>query len=259
MTENVLCIFAHQDDEVGILTRIRWEVERGARVWCVYLTDGARNVAAGVRDAESLAVMRRVGVDARDVGFVGAPERIEDGKLPDSVEKGLGLLGAWAERIPTIDRIYALDWEGGHHDHDAAHLIALAFARERSVSDVFAYSMYNGYKRRPGWFRVTSFVPASGDVLRRRLTLREAFLPVRALASYPSQRRTWLALGPGLAIRALLRREERLRRVDCRRVSSRPHEGALLYEKMFGVSPDAVLRSMASLRERVRAGLPVES
>ncbi len=98
---------------------------------------------------------------------------------------------------------------------------------------------------------MTSFVPRAGEILRRRLTLGEALLPVRAIAAYPSQRSTWLGLGPGLAVRAVLGREERLRRAQPERLRERPHSGALLYETLFGVASADVMRATASVRDRL--------
>ena len=120
---------------------------------------------------------------------------------------------------------------------------------------MLVYSLYNGFRRRPGFFRVTSFVPSSAPLVRRRLTLREALVSVRALVHYRSQRRTWLGLGPGLALRALARREERFRRADSSRLDSAPHPGVLLYESRFKVPARAVLEATAELRARL-AGTP---
>ena len=248
--DDVLVVLAHQDDEIGILARIAYETARGARVWCAYLTDGASKVAAAVRDAESLAVLARVGVPRERIGFVGAP-RVPDGSLYANLDRALEALRGWAGAIPHVARIYTLDWEGGHHDHDAAHLVALGFARERAVADVYTYSLYNAWRRPRRFFRVTSFVPSAGEILRRPLSLREALLPVRAIASYPSQRSTWLGLGPGLALRAVLGREERLRRAQPERLRERPHPGALLYETLFGVGSDDVMRATAGVRDRL--------
>ncbi len=248
--DDVLVVLAHQDDEIGILARIAYETAAGARVWCAYLTDGASKVPAAVRDAESLAMLARIGVPAERVGFVGAP-RVGDGTLFANVQHALDALDAWASAIPRLARLYTLDWEGGHHDHDAAHLVALAFAARRGVADVFTFSLYNAWRRPRRLFRVTSFVPGASDVLRRRLSLREALLPVGAIAAYPSQRSTWLGLGPGLAVRALLRREERLRRADPQRLRERPHAGLLLYETLFGVAADDVMRATAGVRAQL--------
>ena len=66
---DVLFVFAHQDDEVGAVSRIAFEVRAGHRVWCAFLTDGAKKVRPGVRDAESLRVLRRLGVAGDRVAF----------------------------------------------------------------------------------------------------------------------------------------------------------------------------------------------
>jgi LmbE family N-acetylglucosaminyl deacetylase len=252
--EDAVFVFAHQDDEIGALTRLRWEVARGSRVWCCYLTDGASAVAASVRDRESLVTLERAGVERARVGFLGDPERIADGNLPFETPRALRMLAAWAAAIQNVARIYVLDWEGGHHDHDAANVVAAAFARQRGAPDVMVYSMYNGWRRPSGWFRVTSLIPAPGAMVRRRLSLWEALRPVFAILGYPSQRRTWLGLGPGLALRAIVAREERLRKLDTSRLAARPHPGQLLYEKLFNVSAERVLDSTAELRGLALSG-----
>lgn len=250
-TEDAVFIFAHQDDEIGALTRVRWEVLRGTRVWCCFLTDGASAVPAAVRDAESCATLQRAGVDRTRIAFVGGEDRVPDGALCEHAERALREALAWARAIPNAARVYTLDWEGGHADHDAAHVISIALAQELGVREVFAYALYNGWRRRPGWFRVTSFVPAPGEVLRRRLRLWEALAPVRAIFAYPSQRRTWIGLGPGLLVRALWYRQERIRRVAVQRVSERPHAGGLLYETMFRVPAERVMERTHALRTKV--------
>jgi LmbE family N-acetylglucosaminyl deacetylase len=247
-TPSVLFVFAHQDDELPVLARIRYERALGVQVRCVYLTDGARDVPAEVRDAESLSMLSRVGVDPTDVTFLGGARRISDGRLAFETAAAMELLRSYARTISPPERIYTLDWEGGHPDHDACHALALVLARELRVPDVLAYSLYNGFGRRPGWFRVTSFVPGGGKIVRRRLSLPEVLLSIRALAHYRSQRRTWLGLGPGLVLRMLINREERFRHAEAARLGLAPHEGTLLYESMFGISARSVLDATAELR-----------
>ncbi|HEX3551360.1 MAG TPA: NAD-dependent epimerase/dehydratase family protein [Candidatus Elarobacter sp.] len=251
---DVLCVFAHQDDEVGIATRIAYEARLGNRVWCAYLTDGATSTPASVRDTESARVLGRLGVDGARIAFLRDGDgRIADGSLFRELPRARRMLASWAASTAArFARIYVMDWEGGHADHDAAHVAALAFARDAGIADVFAYSLYNAYRRRRGLFRVTSFVPAAEPVIARKLTLREALVPVRALADYRSQRRTWLGLGPGLAVRALARREERVRRADPSRLRTAPHAGPLLYETMFGVPAASVLDATADARAGVQ-------
>jgi LmbE family N-acetylglucosaminyl deacetylase len=251
--DDVLFVFAHQDDEVGAFSRIAFEARAGHRVWCMFLTDGAKNVRSQVRDAESLRVLRRLGVDCERVAFLADGDgRIADGTLVHELARARRMvLDCLRARAVTPRRIYTLDWEGGHHDHDATHLVTLAAARELGVDDVFVYPFYNGWRRRPKLARVSSFIPGAAPVLRRRMSLRDSWRAACSIAAYPSQRLTWLALGPGFFVRTLATREERLRRADPRRVLLPPHDGVLHYENIFGVRGADVLRDSASLRAEI--------
>ena len=250
---DVLFVFAHQDDEVGAYSRIAFEVRAGHRVWCAFLTDGAKKVRPGVRDAESLRVLRRLGVANERVAFLAdRAGRIADGTLVHALQRSRVMLLDWLRaRAPAPARIYTLDWEGGHHDHDATHLVTLSVARDLGVADVYVYPFYNGWRRRPKLARVSSFIPGAAPVLRRRMSLRDSWRAACSPAAYPSQRLTWLALGPGFFVRTLATREERLRRADPRRVLLPPHGGVLHYENIFGVRGEDVLRDSAALRAEI--------
>jgi LmbE family N-acetylglucosaminyl deacetylase len=253
VTEDVLFVFAHQDDEVGVSSRIAYEVRRDSRVWCTYLTDGASNAAASVRDAESLRVLGRLGVERDRIVFLATSDgRLADGTLMENVGAAREALRTWLTQSGVRPaRIYTLDWEGGHADHDAAHLVVLAVANDLGIPDVWAFSMYNAYGRPPGLFRVASFVPGDGAVARRALSLGDAARSALLIFAYPSQRRSWLGLGPGWIVKALLRREERIRRAQSARVSARPHEGPLLYESRFKVDARKMMEHSATLRDEL--------
>ena len=254
MNEDVLFVFAHQDDEIGCLSRLAFEIASGNRTWCVYMTDGATKVNAAVRDAESLRMMKRLGINAEHVAFLADDQgRIADGQLFQCLERARSILLQWlTSKNISPTRIFVLDWEGGHHDHDASHLVALAVARTLNSCSVFAFSLYNGWRRPSGWFRVISFVPAETPTIRRRISLREALRLASAIFAYPSQRRTWFGLGPGLVIKTLWRRHEQIRLAQAQRVMTRPHEGILLYERLFSVRADDMLKTSATFREQLR-------
>src|SRR5688572_141948 len=117
-----LFIFAHQDDEVAIVPRIRREVENGSSVHCFFLTDGSANGASPERrNAESRGVLTSIGVAAENLHFLGSVHQTRDQHLEDSLEQSLQLILQTIGTQP-VHRIYTLAWEGGHPDHDAAHL-----------------------------------------------------------------------------------------------------------------------------------------
>jgi LmbE family N-acetylglucosaminyl deacetylase len=199
-----LYVFAHQDDEVAIAPRIARDVASGARVVCAFLTDGG---APAVRDAESRAVLASLGV--HDVIFVGLPERT----LVEHLEEAYHAL---KER--DAEEIITLAWEGGHQDHDAAHLVALALAKIKGVR-CLEFPLYRGY------FRVLSPLRVSE---RRRLTARDVAKRAMLCWRYPSQRRSWLWLGWWL----WLRWSEVVCEARAERVLDAPGK-RLLYERRF--------------------------
>lgn len=219
---HVVFVFAHQDDELAAASRIRLARASGDEVTCVYLTDGAIRVASEIRDAESRRVLQSLGVG--DVRFLGSRERIPDGALPEHMDRALELLD---REIGHADEVVTLAWEGGHQDHDAAHLVAAVFAARRGVRCV-EMPLYNGDGVPGPFFRVQHPI---GDGWRaRRIPLREKLANAFLARHYRSQRSTWLALLP-LALLAPSR--ELTRDVDLGRAAAPPHRGALLYERRF--------------------------
>jgi LmbE family N-acetylglucosaminyl deacetylase len=222
MRRNVLFVFAHQDDELAAAARIRHARASGDEVTCVYLTDGASRVPSHVRDAESRHVLESLGV--HDVRFLGSRASLPDGALPEHLDRALELL---EQEVEATDEIVTLAWEGGHQDHDAAHLVAAVFAARRGVR-CLEMPLYNGYRVPGPLFRVQHPI---GDGWRaRRIPLREKLANAFLARHYRSQRSTWLALLP-LALLAPAR--ELTRDADLRRAEAPPHRGGLLYERRF--------------------------
>ena len=218
----VVFVFAHQDDELATASRIRHARAGGEEVTCVYLTDGASRVASDIRDAESRRVLESL--DVHDVRFLGSRERIPDGALPEHLDRALELVEG---EIEAVDEVVTLAWEGGHQDHDAAHLVAAVFAARRGVRCV-EMPLYNGHRMPGPFFRVQH--PIGGGWRVRRISLREKLANALLARHYRSQRSTWLALLP-LALLAPAR--ELTRDVDLARAEAPPHRGALLYERRF--------------------------
>lgn len=231
----ILTLLAHQDDEIAMASRIRLETKAGRDVYCCFLTDGAaRRRSSTTRNAESLGVLGRLGVPADRVFFLGTEHRIPDGSLFRNLDRAYDLV-AHATRFLTLQEILCLSWEGGHPDHDAAHLLALALAQERRLLDhIREFPLYNGSGTWGGFFRVMS--PVGRRIEKRRITLAEG-LRIAALSfEYRSQRRTWLGLFPEMFVKLVILREEISGIPEPERVRRRPHEGRLLYERRYGVA-----------------------
>lgn len=226
-----LFLFAHQDDEFGVFARIELERLAGRRIFCVYVTDGAATADPDHRDAESRAVLRRLGIPANDILFIGRQLAIEDGLLHLSVDVLADWLNAFLSAHPAIEACFVPAWEGGHPDHDVLHAVAVRLLAARdSLAMVRQYSLYNG--RGCPWllFRVMSPLPENGPVEKRAIAWRDRLRYIRLCLGYPSQWRTWVGLFPLVCLHYLFSSAEQLQRVNSARLSMPPHLGRLYYE-----------------------------
>jgi LmbE family N-acetylglucosaminyl deacetylase len=231
MRPAALFLFAHQDDEFGVFHAIEDSLRRGLRVRCAYLTHGAHGSAAR-RNAESLRVLARLGVDRGDVQFAGDQLGIGDASLPRHLDAAGAWLARWIAASGAVERIYVTAWEGGHHDHDALHLLALRTAAGLGLeARVRQYSLYHGHRRPGPCFRVLAPLAANGPVEQGTIPWRARWRYLGLCLSYPSQRTTWIGLFPFVLLHYLWHGRQELQRATLARLEQRPHPGALYYER----------------------------
>ena len=232
-TPAALFLFAHQDDEFGVFQRILACRARGLRVACAYLTDGqTASATAAERNAESLAVLGRLGVAPGDVFFAGAALGIGDARLPLHLEAAAGWIGRWLDGFAHIEAIHVTAWEGGHHDHDALHALTVLLAAQRGLlGRTWQFSLYQSKNLGGPWFRVLAPLPENGPAEAIRIPWPRRWQHLKACLSYPSQRTTWIGLFPFVLLHYLVRGVEQLQPVAPARLDERPHAGPLYYEK----------------------------
>lgn len=241
-----LFLFAHQDDEFGVFQRILDCRRAGLHVACAYLTDGATaSASSAARNAESRAVLAQLGV--HDIAFAGEELGIGDARLPLHLPAAAAWLGRWLARFPAIDSLHVTAWEGGHHDHDALHALAVDAARRHGLlARTFQYSLYQA-KGLPGpLFRVLAPLPENGPATDTRIGWGDRLRFLRLCLSYPSQRSTWLGLFPFVALHYLARGVQSLQAVSIDRIGIRPHAGALYYEKRQFFTWDDMARALSA-------------
>ena len=250
---DVLFIFAHQDDEYGALPWIVKELRDGNSVSCIYLTDGGSRTAPEVRDRESIAVLMRLGVAFHNICFLGDPDRIHDGSLLANIARGEKEVSDWlALRGRAIRRIYSPAWEGGHPDHDVVHVIALYESLRLGIeSDSWQFSIYNGYRCRK-FFRSLRQIPSSAKKRSVRHRLADGIAYAFMCLMYRSQLRTWLGLFPEAFMHRVVIREESVSQFQVDRVTQRPHEGPLLYERMFATHYEDLSEAIAPILSEIR-------
>jgi len=249
-----LFLFAHQDDEFGVLQRIAHYRARGVRVACAYLTDGhTASASSARRNAESRAVLARLGVDPRDIAFAGEELGIGDARLPLHLAQADAWIGRWLDSHIAIEALHVTAWEGGHHDHDALHALAVGQAEARGLlARTWQYSLYQAAGLPGPLFRVQAPLAANGPVDKIDIPWGDRLRNLRCCLSYPSQRMTWIGLFPPVAWRTLVGGVEALQPVHPGRILERPHAGPLYYEKRRFFTWEKMQDCLA----RWRAGLP---
>jgi len=243
-----LFILAHPDDEVAFAPIIDRLVREQKPVRIVYLTDGRSGGLPAVRNAETVRALASLGVEASDLCFAGHEIGIADGQLYRHFHHALEAVEDWCRSFESIARIHTLAWEGGHPDHDGAHVVAAAFAATRGLSDrVWQVPFYRASDTWPApVFTLNSPLPENGPMVSFSLLPREKWLPVRLIRFYRSQWRSFAGLAPLMLWHALTRRALGMQRVNYQRLAERPTARPLLYEVRNGVSCDDFLAEAAS-------------
>ena len=228
----VIFLFGHQDDEFGVYPLLDEYQRRGLRVRCAYLTDGAASgVTSATRNAESVAVLAQLGVARQDIVFAGELLGIGDATLPLHLGVATGWLRDWLDRA-NVEALHVPAWEGGHHDHDALHALAVQVASEQGLlGRTSQYALYHGARIVPPLFRTLSPLPENGPVARTAISWPMRWRCIRYCLCYPSQLRTWLALFPFALWVYLARGVQTLQAVSLERTLQRPHDGPLYYER----------------------------
>lgn len=251
----VLFIFAHQDDEYSAAPWIVEELESGASVTCLYLTEGAARVGPDIRDAESRAVLRLLGVERDQIAFLsGRRGRIADLKLAMRCEEGLEMIDRWREKSAFVPhRIYAPSYEGGHPDHDAAHVIAAIVAADLAIlHETWHFSLYNAYRLPRPLFWSLRQLPSRQAVRFPHMSLGKRWWTSALCWRYRSQWTTWMGLFPGALLERAILCRECVVRFDLKRLSLRPHPGELLYERRFGMTYRTFAESIGRIAARIR-------
>ncbi len=250
-TRLALFLFAHQDDEFGVFQQILDEQAAGRRVVCAYLTNGAvGTVTSAQRNAESLRVLGDLGVERSDVVFAGEALGIADGALPQNLQAASSWLVTWLASMPRPEAIHVLAWEGGHHDHDALHALAVTALSGRGLLGVTRqFALYNAWRCRAPFFRVLRPIPENGPVTSTPIPWRNRLRFLRYCLSYPSQKKTWLGLFPFVMLHYVLSGKQQTQSVTLERLDSRPYPGAMFYEARGIYTWDALSQQLKALRQ----------
>lgn len=255
MTTRNLFLFAHQDDEIGIMPFIDMMTpNEKAHAQFLYLTDGGPK--SELRDKESTRVLAKLGIPASQVEFLGGTEGISDGKAPEEIIKIYEVLTKRLDKLGSSD-LYIPAWEGGHQDHDALHAAGvLAAHRNKNEFRITAYPLYNSNGLPSVLFNFG--LPPLNCTTNDRVEfpflsgLRYLFLTTL----YRTQFGSLIFLAPLIAYNFVIRRSIHLGVVGTiDHLSEKPHKGALLYEKRKKYTWSELSLHLANLKATKGIGL----
>jgi len=231
-SDSVLFLFAHQDDEFGVLHQIEQEIKSGASVYCAYTTSGVRpGETPKQRNAESRHVLESLAVDPKRILFQGETLDIPDGQALPHIGTLRTWLETWTQHHQPLRALYVPAWEGGHPDHDVLHAVAVQVMQNgRSRSSVWQYSLYNSNGLKWGFFNVLTPLAMNGVVIRQSIPWSSRWRHLRLCLNYRSQAKSWLGLYPVVFWHYLFKGWQSLQLGSITRLLERPHPGQLYYE-----------------------------
>jgi hypothetical protein len=226
-------LFAHPDDECGVLQVLSTKLEQLSEIHCIFYTSGTPNgVKSNIREKESSAVLSSIGLSSNNIHFFGSEHGIPDGRLVFRMEHASLLLLNFLSKFTDGFNLYIPAWEGGHPDHDALHAIGAVVAKKKeAISRTFQYPLYNAYLCRGPFFKVLSPLSENGPETREKIPFFKRLKFLKYCLSYPSQAKTWFGLFPFFLIHYIFNPIQSLQPISFSRLLFRPHGGELYYEK----------------------------
>jgi len=245
-------LLPHPDDEFAVALEIRDARRAGREVHVIFLTDGgAGGQDTAIREKESITVLRQLGVVEAAIHFAGRVEQLPDGLLHRHLHRALTALERIASQLSPVEAIFAPAWEGGHQDHDSAHLLAVALGRRFNSAALWQFPLYRGIGRSGPWFRVLAPLARNGPARITTTTWRERAWHLRLCLAYRSQWRSWIGLWPLTVVHHLWDGGFAIQPIDAGRVEFCRQDPPPLYQRRGFLSEDAFLDATQDFRTQV--------
>ena len=238
-------VFAHFDDEFCAWPLIRQARAEGREQRFVHLVDYRTPRLAARRLGETMSFLRAHGFGPETEIHLGGGTGWLDGQLYRHAAPAYEALKA---AIPgPVERVVCPAWEGGHPDHDICAAMAVKLAAERGGAPVDQVALYQGKDLPWILYRAAMPLAENGPSTAIRMSAGEWAHWLAQVRLFPSQLKSWTGLIPAMAASYALQGAFRYQRLDPRRIGQRPHDGSLLYERMFKVPYPAVRAGVDAL------------
>lgn len=154
---NVLFVFAHSDDEFGIIGKIAQMKNAGKDVFLAWI-----RVSRNTRKNESRKAMRSLGISEEKMSFLYCG----DISSPDTFLVYIEQLAALISKC-RFDQIYVVGYEGGHIEHDLTHIATVSACRSIGFTgQIYEFGLYHLAHLTP---RPFSLIPAPSPTVQMSL------------------------------------------------------------------------------------------
>jgi LmbE family N-acetylglucosaminyl deacetylase len=247
VSENsIVVLLPHHDDEFFLGLHLPELLKAGHGVFLIYLTYDPR--FGRIRASETKRYLADFDNKNIKILELGADRGVLDGALYanlQSIFSNLMNIILWQKCL----KIIVPAWEGGHHDHDAAHFIGATLCKQFSPHiKLFEFGLYSGEKLYGPFFRLSGFKRRvnsdefePGSYLQR---LAHAF----SVRHFKTQWNTFVGLWPFIFLHRIIGAGVVLREVtNGRNYNLPPHLGELFYQRRFKVNWPDVSAGLKSL------------
>lgn len=233
----VVYIFAHFDDEYCALPVIEKARREGRDQLFLYVADYQGGARRSRRHGETRALLGWLGIDPSRAVHVGHGTGAMDGRVHRALPAAYAAIEAALAGL-EVETLVCPAWEGGHMDHDMCCLLAARVAAARGALPIEMVSLYNGKGLPAPLFHGARALAENGPRRLYPLTSGDMIRWMSAVRFFWRER-AWLGLWPTM-FWTYARDGFGVQRLAPARLRERPHEGVLLYERMFKTPYDEV-------------------
>lgn len=231
-------LLPHQDDELGVFEILNKHTNK-KNLTIIYLTGERNSLKIKARNNESLEVLKKFGINVKNIFFLGDKLRIEDQHLIYNLEKIYKNLKE-VLKGKKFD-LFTPTWEGGHPDHDATFLIAVKL-KKRINFNHYHFPLYS--KKNSIFFNLLTpnqYAGKNFNIKLSKYNLKDALYYLRLTFKYQSQIKTFIILWPFLILFYLFIRTQ-YTFYSKNFILEPPGCGKLWYEKRYKITFQKVNR-----------------
>jgi LmbE family N-acetylglucosaminyl deacetylase len=177
MKKNVLFIFCHQDDEMGVFNHIENSIKLNLNVFVLFLTSGSINKKIDKnklyhRDLESLSVLKNLGVKNKNIKFIGRKLGINVYELHKNYLAAYKELSKQINYIKGNIEIITHSWEGGNTDHDSCYLLVKKlYINNNKIKSCFQFSLYHSKNMPFNFYKVLDPITENGKIIKYSINI----------------------------------------------------------------------------------------